>query len=45
MTNTQQELERLRTLQESYHELADDMKSLNTKMDSIITMLQNTITL
>lgn len=43
MTQTQQELERLRTLQESYNDLADDVKSLNAKMDSIITMLQNTI--
>lgn len=43
MTQTQQELERLRTLQESYNDLADDVKSLNEKMDSIITMLQNTI--
>ena len=43
MTQTQQELERLRTLQESCHDLADDVKSLNAKMDTIISMLQNNV--
>ena len=43
MTQTQQEIERLRTLQESYNDLADDVKSLNAKMDAIISMLQNNV--
>lgn len=35
MTQTQQELERLRTLQESYNDLADTLPTLSDKIDNI----------
>lgn len=35
MTQTQQELERLRTLQESYNDLAEGLPALSDKIDNI----------